>query len=114
EVQTYQEIYDELAAAYRAIYGADINLDADSPDGQRVGIEAKARLDLQSFALALYNQIDPDFSAGEFLNKLIKLSGITRRPAVRSQVDVDVTTDRALTLPAGWTVADSLGQSWAL
>lgn len=114
EVQTYQEIYDELAASYRAIYGADINLDADSPDGQRVGIEAKARLDLQSFALALYNQLDPDFSAGEFLNKLIKLSGITRRPAVRSQVDVDVTTDRALTLPAGWTVADTLGQSWEL
>jgi hypothetical protein len=39
-VQTYQEIYDELAASYRLIYGDDINLDADSPDGQRVAIEA--------------------------------------------------------------------------
>lgn len=114
DVQTFNEIYDELAAEYRAIYGADINLDPDSPDGQRVGIEAKARLDLQSFALALYNQLDPNLSSGEFLNKLIKLSGITRRPAVRSQVDVSVTTDRALTLPAGWSVADTLGQSWAL
>lgn len=111
-IQTYEEIYAELAAGYRAIYGADINLDPDSPDGQRVGIEAKARLDMQAFALALYNQFDPDFSAGEMLNKIIKLAGITRRPTSRSQVDVTVTTDRDLTLPSGYAVEDDLGQQW--
>jgi hypothetical protein len=31
QVQTFQEIYDELAAGYRAIYGEDINLDAEQP-----------------------------------------------------------------------------------
>ncbi|OQY25514.1 MAG: hypothetical protein B6244_14960 [Candidatus Cloacimonetes bacterium 4572_55] len=55
KIQTYEEIFDFLAEGYRAIYGVDINLDQDSPDGQRVGIEAKARLDIQTFALALYN-----------------------------------------------------------
>lgn len=111
-VQTYQEIFDELAAAYRTIYGPDINLDPDSPDGQRVGIEAKARLDLQTFALNLYNQLDPDLSAGEMLNKVIKFAGISRRPATRSQVDVTITIDRDLTLAAGYTVEDDLGQKW--
>ena len=111
-VQTYQEIYDELVAGYQAIYGADINLDPDSPDGQRVGIEAKARLDLQAFALSLYNQFDPDLSTGEMLNIIIKLAGITRRPGTRSQVDVTITTDRDLTLPAGYAVEDGLGQTW--
>ena len=111
-IQTYQEIFDELAAAYRLIYGPDINLEPDSPDGQRVGIEAKARLDLQTFALDLYNQLDPDFSSGEFLNKIIKWSGITRGTASRSQVDTTVTTDRNLTLPAGYAVLDDLDQTW--
>lgn len=111
-IQTYQEIYDELAASYQAIYGPDINIDPDSPDGQRIGIEAKARLDLQTFALNLYNQFDPDFSTGEMLNKIIKLSGITRGTPSRSQVDVTVVTDRDLTLPSGWAVLDELDQTW--
>jgi len=111
-VQTYQEIYDELAASYRLIYGDDINLDADSPDGQRVAIEAQSRLDLQTFGLTLYQQLDPDFSFGTAQNRLIKLSGISRRPGTRSQVDVSVTTDRPVTLPADYAVEDTLGQAW--
>jgi hypothetical protein len=113
QVQTFQEIYDELAAGYRVIYGSDINLDADSPDGQRIGIEAQARLDLQSFGAVVYQQRDPDFALGQSLNSIIKLSGITRRPATRSQADVTVTTDRAVTLPVDYVVQDELGQSWS-
>jgi len=111
-VQTYQEIYDELAASYRLIYGDDINLDADSPDGQRVGIEAQARLDLQTFGATLYQQFDPDFAFGTAQNRLIKLSGISRRPGTRSQVDVEVATDRPVTLPSDYAVEDTLGQAW--
>jgi len=111
-IQTYQEIYDEIVADYQGIYGSDINTDPDSPDGQRIGIEAKARLDIQTQVLALYNQLDPDKAIGEMLNKLIKYAGITRRAATRSQADVTVTTDRALTLPNGYTVEDDLGQNW--
>ena len=113
QVQTFQEIYDELAAGYRAIYGEDINLDADSPDGQRVAIEAQLVLDAQSFGALEYNQRDPDFALGQSLNSIIKLSGITPRPATRSQVDVTVVTDRPLTLPVDYTVEDDLGQSWS-
>lgn len=112
EIQTYEEIYEELSDGYKAIYGNDINLDPDSPDGQRVGIEAQAILDSQSFGLQLYNQLDPDFAIGQALNRLIKFSGIARDPAVRSYVDVTVTTDRILTLPLGYTVKDTIGQNW--
>lgn len=112
DIQTFDEIFGELADGYRTIYGLDVNLDPDSPDGQRVGIEAKARLDMQAFALALYNQLDPDFAAGVSLDRLIKLAGITRRPAQRSQVDVTVTTNRPVTLPEGYAVEDDLGQVW--
>ena len=111
-IQTYQEVYEELVAAYQTIYGVDINTDADSPDGQRIGIESKLVADMQAFALQLYNQMDPVLSSGESLNKLIKLAGLFRQPAARSQVDATVTTDRALTLPSGYAVLDDLDQRW--
>jgi len=111
-IQTYAEIFAQIEADYKAIYGPDIDTAPNSPDGQRIGIEAKARLDLQTFALDLYNQFDPDFSAGEMLDKIIKLSGLARGVATRSQVDVDVVTDRGLTLPTGYTVRDTNGQEW--
>jgi uncharacterized phage protein gp47/JayE len=111
-IQTYQEIYDELVAAYQAIYGTDINTDADSPDGQRIGIEAKLVADMQAFALQLYNQMDPVLSSGESLNRLIKLAGLYRQAAARSYVDATITTDRTLTLPAGYAVLDDLDQRW--
>lgn len=112
EVQTYEEIFDELAAGYRLIYGNDINLDQDSPDGQRVGIEAKARLDLQTFALALYNSFDVDLSEGLTLDLVIKFIGLFRRPASQSQWDLNITTDRNLTLASDYTVQDDVGQNW--
>jgi uncharacterized phage protein gp47/JayE len=114
EIQTLQEIFDELAAGYRVIYGNDINLDQDSPDGQRVGIEAKARLDAQSFAVSLYNSLDVDLSEGLQLDSIIKLSGIFRRPASQSQWDLNITTDRNLTLAADYTVQDDVGQEWQI
>lgn len=112
QVETFQEIYDRIADGYRDIYGADINLDPDSPDGQRVALEAQEQLDLQSFGAYQYTQLDPDTALGQALNVIIKLSGITRRPATRSQVDVSVTADRPVTLPADYAVEDDLGQAW--
>ena len=112
EVQTFQEIYDELVLGYQGIYGNDITVDPDSPDGQRIAIEAQSQLDLQSFALTMYQQSDPDFSTGQPQQRIMKLAGITIRPPSRSQVDVDIVTDRPVTLEANYTVQDTLGQSW--
>ncbi|WP_373033345.1 baseplate J/gp47 family protein [Sulfurovum sp.] len=112
EIQTFTEIFDTLVTEYKRIYGADIDLSQNTPDGQKVGIEAELEYDLQSFALALYNQFDPDFASGEMLNKIIKLIGITRNPATRSSAAVTITTDRILTLATGYTVADENGQNW--
>lgn len=114
EIETFDEIFQRLAAELRVIYGNEINLAYESPDGQRISIIAQLLLDLETYALQLYNQMDADLASGEWLNKLIKFAGIFRRPATRSQVDVDIETDRLVTLPAGYTVEDDLGQPWVL
>lgn len=112
QIQTFDEIYADLVAAYKAAYGTDINTDPDTPDGQRIANETKARLDIQSLALWVYNNMDPDLATGEALNRIIKLAGIARQPASKSQADLDVVTDRNLTLPEGYQVRDEIGQIW--
>lgn len=113
-IQTFEEIFEELVDGYRAIYGNDINVDQDSPDGQRIAIEAKARLDMQTFALLLYNQFDPDFAIGVMQTRLFKYIGITPRPTTRSTAEVTVTTDRNLTLTVPYVIKDDLEQEWEI
>lgn len=111
-VDTFDEIYQRLVTQIQLIYGNDVTIDPEDPDGQRLGILSQLELDLETYALQLYNQMDADLASGDWLNKLIKFAAIYRRPATRSQVDVVITTDRPLTLPAGYTVADDLEQLW--
>ena len=112
QIQTYEEIVIELEEGYKVIYGNDINLSTRSPDGQRIAIEAKARLDVQTYGLSIYNQLDPDLAEGLSLEKIIKLSGIQRRPASLSQVDLTLIVDRVIALDSGFKVEDDIGQIW--
>lgn len=112
EIQTFEEIFEELAEGYKEIYGQDIDLSAESPDGQRIGIEARIILDLQQLAVKVYNSLDPDFDDG--LMRSAKLSGIFLKPATASQWDLKITVARDLTLKKGYTVKDELEQEWWL
>lgn len=111
-IQTLQEILAELEASYKSIYGPDIDLSQNTPDGQRVGIIAKLSADLQAYGLTLYDLFDPDLSVGEMMNKVIKIAGIKRNPATRSSVEMTITTDKNLTLSSGYTARDDDNQQW--
>ena len=41
EIETFDEIYNRVAQGLKDIYGADIDLSQETPDGQRVGIIVK-------------------------------------------------------------------------
>lgn len=112
QIQTFEEIFDELVAEYQAIYGSDINVDIDSPDGQRIAIEAKIQLDMQTYGAIIFNEMDPDLADGLSLERLVKLSGIERRPASKSQADIEAVSSRNLTLPVGYKIEDDIGQIW--
>ena len=114
EVQTFDEIFNELVDAYKLIYGDDIVLEPNTPDGQRIGVMAKMSADSQAFGLSLYQMFDPDFSIGDQQNKLIKIAGITRSTATQSSAVVAINTDRDLTLKSGFTVSDENNQNWVL
>jgi len=114
EIQTFDEVFTELVADYKSIYGDTIDLDQNTPDGQKIGIEAKLSIDIQTFCLDLYTAMDPDFAIGGDMNRILKICGITRHAETQSSAVLTITTDRSLTLPAGFIVADQNGQNWAL
>jgi len=111
-VDTFNEIYDRVVTGLKEAYGDNITVDQDSPDGQAIGISAKGNLDLQSFLLALYSNFDPDFATGAMQDVILKFTGLTRRPASKSTVDLTIVTDKALALSAGYKVKDLTGQEW--
>jgi len=111
-IETFDEIYNRVTAGLKLIYGADIDLAQNTPDGQRVGIIVKEILDGQSFGALLYSNLDVDFAFGSFLDVISKIAGVFRRPATLSQADIDLVSDRDLTLPAGYTIEDANGQKW--
>jgi hypothetical protein len=111
-VRTFEEILAEKVAQYQAIYGNDINIAQNTPDGQRIGLEANALLDLELFAQWLYGNMDVDNASGQALNSLAKISGLTRKPASRSFATVEITTDRALTILENWEAKDDFNRIW--
>lgn len=114
EVTTFNEIFENLCTKLKEIYGQDIILDQNSQDGQQVGIFALATSDLYDLALQTYNSYDPDFAEGINLDRHLKLLGRTRRSAIRSCVDILVTTKNQITLPQNYTIKDINNQEWIL
>lgn len=112
EIDTFRDVFQSLSDAYKVVYGQDIDLDQDSPDGQRVAIEAQARTDIEAALQWLYSQMDPDFNTGDMQQVIAKLHGLYLRPGSRSQRDLKVTTDRSVLLYSGYKLRDQANQVW--
>ncbi|MBW1812137.1 MAG: baseplate J/gp47 family protein [Deltaproteobacteria bacterium] len=102
------------------IYGDDISVDSDTPDGQLVNIYALAKQDILNLIVQSYNSKDPDQAVGVALDAVCELCGIFRREGTRTLVSVTVVTDRSLTLDGldtsdtPYTVSDATGNEFEL
>ena len=97
-LKTAQEIETELKDGFKEIYGNDINLDSDSPDGQRIGIYKQMALDIRESILRVYNSFDPDNSVGTVLDQRVTINNIQRVAGDFTVVGVDITTNESLAL----------------
>jgi uncharacterized phage protein gp47/JayE len=84
----YQDILEYLQGQYRAIFGADVYLEADSQDGQFLAIVAASINDSNAAAIAIYNAFSPATAQGEGLSSVVKINGISRLVASNSTVTV--------------------------
>lgn len=102
-----------LQEAYRAIYGADVYLEADSQDGQFLAIIAVMGKDLLDYATGVYNNMSPSTAVGAGLSRMVKINGIRRQSPTFSTVDLRIVGQVGTTILNG-QATDTLGQKWNL
>lgn len=116
---------DELKAQYdtdfEGIYGTDINLDQDSPDGQMIGIFIQAILDMEDLLVQIYNMFDPDNAVGVILDQRVAINGIQRQAGTYTLTPISIVTSQACNLygldqdvQPVYTVQDNAGNKWLL
>ena len=113
-IDEFSTIYNRLADKFKLIYGQDINLEQNSPDGQLLGIITNEIYDLQTLILHIYNSFDPDLAQGVELNKLLKLIAQARRASTKSIVDITIVANANVTLPADYTIIDENKNEWVI
>lgn len=124
-VQNITEITESLTNSYKEIYGDDITVASDTPDGQRIGIEAQAKADLLDYSKQVYNCFDVDTVRGVQQDRLYKINNVFRKNAKYTYVNVNVTITQAVNLDGldanensatgtGYTVSDSIGSNFIL
>jgi uncharacterized phage protein gp47/JayE len=125
QIKTVTEIKDSLSTGLQSIYGTDINLSSNSPDGQLLGIFSQVAIDNLELLQQIYNSFSVENAYGTILDQRVALNGLTRRSGTFTFTNVSITTDRALTLAGldgdvtsvdgtGFTVADDAGNSFVL
>lgn len=119
--QTVTEIVAELENEYKRIYGQDINIGSDTPDGQRINIEAQAKADVLDFAVQIYNSFDVDAVEDVAQDRLYKINNIYRKSSEFSYVQVNVTASGVVNLQgldvneeSAYTVSDTNGNQFLL
>ena len=98
-VDTLPEIIADLTAGYTTIYGSDINLGSNTPDGQQMTIYATALEDNLELLTSVNSQLSLQNAFGVQLDNLVALNGMQRQPGTYTKVYVQITVSQALTLP---------------
>lgn len=110
---SYNDILLSLQASYKAIYGSDIVLSADSQDGQWIAVQAKAIHDNNQIAILIFNSMSPSYSQGAQLSSLVKLSAISRNVSSNSTA-VGTVVGVSGTVIQNGVVRDVNGNLWNL
>jgi len=124
-VSTLPEITTALNTGLQQIYGNDINLDSNSPDGQLVGIFAQASEDIRELIVEVNNGFDPDLAIGRILDERCAINNIARAGGTFTIQPITLVIDRTITLQGldaefnsingvGYTVQDNAGNRFIL
>lgn len=91
-------VNDVTVKGLKDIYGTDINVDPNTPDGNMVNIPALAKSDILQFCVGIYDSFDPDQAIGVALDQISAICGAIRNAGTYTQVYVLVTVAQALTI----------------
>lgn len=110
---TFQEIRDSLIERAREIYGP-VNTGPESGIGQQIAAQAERENSIWDALEATYLSQYPDSAAGRSLDGAVQLTGISRLPATRTLVQVELTGEPGTVIPQGSQVSTEDGDSFEL
>lgn len=119
---TQNEIVEDLTKDLQDIYGEDINVESNSPDGQAINIFAQMLEDQYELLSQVNASFDPDQAVGTVLDQRCAINGIQRKAGTYTYVTLDVEVDRSVTLQGldqyseeqAYTVSDGEGNRFVL
>jgi uncharacterized phage protein gp47/JayE len=98
QTATLTEIRDAIETKYIGIFGDEINTDQNTQDGQTINIMAQVGRDLREILEQINAGFDPDQAVGRVLDQRVSINGITRKAGTFTEVPVEITVDRSLSL----------------
>lgn len=125
EVKSLPTLVTEITEGMQEIYGTDINVDQNSPDGQLINIFAQAGADLREVIVEVNAGFDPDQAVGVVLDQRCAINNIRRAGGTFTIQDIEIVTSATVTLTGldgefnningtGYTVQDNAGNQFIL
>lgn len=112
-IERLDAILTRLSQSMRDIYGQDISLNADTQDGQFIGILSQGVADFNEVLAGVYAMSDPTTAVGRWLDIQLKYVGLERNRATFSYLnDVQFTVVNNTIIPEGYTLTDENGTEW--
>jgi uncharacterized phage protein gp47/JayE len=124
-IDTATQISSNLIAQLQTIYGSDINVASNSPDGQLVGIQSQIIIDLLEFLASVNAGFNPDTAVGAILDQRVAINNIARQGGTYTVQPIDIVVSQTVTLQGldanfssptatAYTVQDNLGNQFYL
>ena len=125
QVKTLTELIQDKEKAIKGIYGEDVILESNSPDGQLINITAQAGVDIRERIVDVYNSFDPDKCYGTIQDSRYKINGIARKGGSYTIQPIDIVVSKTVKLEGldsdysnpnavAYGVKDSAGNVWYL
>ena len=97
-LKTATEILDNLSSKFKEIFGDDINIEADSPDGQIIRLVQQMATDVREMIRQTYTSLDPDQAIGVVLDQRVAFNNIERIGGDFTIITMEITNNKTLPL----------------
>ena len=115
EIDDFDTIYKRLVESFRAIYGQDVNLDSDTPDGQLLGLFSQELSDIHQAVTFIVQMLDPYQARGRWLEQRAMYAGLLRRRSSFTYVDEVILTGVPKTnIPVDSVFIDQNKNKWVM
>ncbi len=111
--KTLAEILQDKDDAVRGVFGANITLTPQSPQGQINGVLAESDSNLWELTQDAYDSFNPSAARGIPLSNLVQLNGVTRKGATSTRASMTLTGVDTSVIPAGTLLATGTGIQFA-